>query len=97
MKMIEYFTPIVQSFGYIIIGIFFIVMIKADVKILRVEMKGIRDNLNLLNGSFKQLSDILSQVAVQDVRIDRVVDDIRELKHGKGFIVDGEYTRKGKV
>lgn len=88
-----------QLIGMIVLATLFVVMIKADVKVLKVQMGGLSDNLSLLNNSFTKLSDVLSQSAVQDSRIARCEQDIRELRHGQGFVqdVNGEYTLRGKV
>ena len=34
----------------------------------------------------KKLGDVLTAIAVQDARIGRMEEDIREIKHGRGFI-----------
>ena len=34
----------------------------------------------------KKLGDVLTAIAVQGTRIGRVEEDIRELKHGRGFV-----------
>ena len=95
-------TTIFQLFqlgGMLVLATLFIVMIKADVRILKVQMNGIADNLKILNTAFTKLSEVLSQTAVQDNRISRAEEDIRELRHGRGFVQDvtGEYTARGKV
>lgn len=91
----ELLIQIAQILGPAIIATVFILMIKADVKILSVRMDGIIDNLKVLNGSFGKLSDILTSVAVQDQRISGIEEDMRELKHGRGFVdITGEYTSK---
>ena len=89
-----------QLVAMFVLATIFVVMIKADVKILKVQMDGIADNLKILNSAFTKLSDVLSQTAVQDNRISRVEEDVRELRRGRGFIqeeVVGEYTSRGKV
>jgi hypothetical protein len=89
-----------QLAGMIVLATLFIVMIKADVRVLKVQMDGIAENLKILNGSFSKLSDVLSQSAVADNRITRCEDDIREMRHGRGFVqgdVNGEYTMRGKI
>lgn len=80
-----------QFIAYFIGVTVFIVMIKADVKVLTVQINGILKNLELLNLT-------ISQNAIQDMKISRLEEDIREMKHGRGFInVDGEWAKAGKV
>jgi len=48
----------------------------------------------------KKVGDVLIKMAVTDTRLVNVEQDVRELKHGIGFIkneVEGEYDRKGKI
>lgn len=91
----EILIQIGQIIGPAIVATVFILMIKSDVKILGVRMDGIIQNLKVLNNSFDKLGDILTKVAVQDQRIAGIEEDLRELKHGRGFVdVSGEYTSK---
>lgn len=39
-----------------------------------------------LKAETKKLGDVLTSIAVQGERINRIEDDIREIKHGRGFI-----------
>jgi hypothetical protein len=99
MEMTSMFQ-IGQIVGMIILAALFVIMIKADVKILRVEMKAISKNLELLNTAFSQLSQVLSRSDVADTRIARLEEDVRDLRHGRGFIqddVNGEYGPRGKI
>jgi cell division protein FtsL len=89
-----------QILGMIILAALFVIMIKADVRVLRVQMDGITENLKILNNSFSKLSDVLSEAAVQNSRIARAEEDIRELRHGRGFVrngIEGEWGSGGKV
>lgn len=36
----------------------------------------------------KDLTKTLAQIAVQDSRLNRLEQDLRDLRHGRGFIVD---------
>lgn len=49
-----------------------------------------------MKAEIKKVGDVLIQLAVQEQRMSNVEQDIRELKHGRGFIQDeirGEYPR----
>jgi len=42
----------------------------------------------------KELSSVVSKMALTDLRLSNVEQDIRELKHGRGFVreaIEGEY------
>lgn len=94
----ELLLQIAQLIGPFIVAAGFIFMIKADVRVLGIKLEGMNANLAVLNNSFEKLGSILTSVAVQDQRILGLEEDIRELKHGRGFVsVDGEYKKAGKV
>lgn len=94
----ELALQIAQLVGPMVIALGFIFMIKSDVRILGVRLDSMNANLTVLNNSFDKLGSILTKVAVQDQRLMGLEEDIRELKHGKGFIsVDGEYRNAGKI
>lgn len=53
-----------------------------------------------MGAEIKKLADIITSVALADLRLTRAENDIYELKHGVGFIqtsIDGEYNREGKI
>ena len=76
-----------QLVAYLVVAAIFIAMLKADIKILRHDMKNLSVRQDALNEGFTQLTQILTKMAVQEMRINGIEDDIRELRHGQGFIV----------
>lgn len=82
--------------AYIITMIIFIVMMKADIKILKHDIAVIKLRADSQSETLKSVSAALTTVAVQKNEIDHIQEDIRELRHGKGFIT-GEYNRHGVV
>lgn len=72
----------------IIIGpIIFMAMIKADVKILRNDVVIITKRADNHSEKLNILTDAFTKLAVQDNRIKNLEDDVRELKHGEGFVL----------
>lgn len=76
----------------------YIIFIKADFKILKNSNEAnftiVRNDMNIMklradsqSETLKQLTAILTTVAVQDNRLNNLEDDIREMKHGKGYIL----------
>lgn len=59
---------------------------KVQLAAMRVDINNLREQQGVLNAAFEQLSSILTKVAVQDTRINRIEVDIGELRHGKGYI-----------
>jgi len=53
---------------------------------LRTELAALRSDVNQMMESLKQLNTILTQIAVQDARINMMEKNIDELRHGQGFI-----------
>lgn len=61
-------------------GLFFLWGMKARVDMMAVELASLKSEI-------AKLSDILTKLAVQDQRILNVESDIKDLRHGIGFIV----------
>jgi len=68
-----------------IIGFFF--WMRSELVSLRVDIVQIKDHQKMLMESLKQLSTILTQIAVQDARLNMIEKDIDELRHGQGLVV----------
>lgn len=68
-------------------AILFVVMIKADIRVVKHDMRTLAQRQDILGEAFKQQGDILKSVAVQDTRLDRIEEDIREIRHGEGFVL----------
>lgn len=83
---------IAQIAAYILGAAIFVAMLKADIRILRHDMRNLSVRQDALAEGFKSLTDILTKVAVQDQRIKAIEDDVRELRHGRGYILS---DRKG--
>lgn len=77
--------------------------LKGDVRIIRHDQQNIGLQVSNMNESFKQVSSILTKVAVQEERFNsqrRSIENaelaINELRHGRGFVADGEWSRTGR-
>lgn len=80
------FGNILQMFAILAGGLAMFFTMRADIRIIRHDVKHIETGQKILNEAFAQLGTILTQVAVQDTRlgmIERAVDDLR---HGQGFV-----------
>lgn len=64
----------------------FLLYIKTELTQLKAEMIQVREQQKLLMDSIKQLNFILTQIAVQEARLNMIEKDIDELRHGQGFI-----------
>lgn len=60
--------------------------IRSSVNDLAKDMTRLEKRQDDLNAAFKQLSDILQKVAVQDQRIAHVEKTIDDLRHGQGWV-----------
>lgn len=81
------------SFGNIIeilsLGVIVITMFNkqnASISLLRKDINYIQDSQKALNEAFKQLGNILTQVAVQDTRLSMIERRVEEIAHGEGLI-----------
>jgi prefoldin subunit 5 len=63
---------------------------------LRNTVSNIKDDVAGMQTEIKKLADIITKMAVTDIRLTNLEQDIRELRHGDGFVrgnrgVDREY------
>jgi K+/H+ antiporter YhaU regulatory subunit KhtT len=63
---------------------------------LRNTVSNLKVDVVTMQDEIKKLADIITKMAVTDVRLTNLEQDIRELRHGRGFIrgtdgIDREY------
>lgn len=64
---------------------------------LKNTVANIKDDVIAMQTEIKKLADVITKMAVTDLRLTNLEQDIRELRHGRGFVqgartgVDGEY------
>jgi len=65
---------------------------------LRNTVTNLQTDVGDMKKDIRKLGDVLVQMAVTSTRLDNVEQDVRDLKHGRGFIqtrssvgIDGEY------
>lgn len=66
---------------------------------LRLTLKDLSLQFSGMQLEIKKLADVITRMAVTDVRLTNLEQDMRELRHGRGFIqgarkvggIDGEY------
>lgn len=75
-----------QSVIYFGTALWFILSMKSDIRVLRHDFRALEDKQVVLNEAFTQLGKILTQVAVQDTRLNMIEKTVDELRHGKGYI-----------
>lgn len=88
------YLQIAQLAAYVTSIIVFIVLMKADIKIIKHDVRVIQSRADSQSESLKTITATLATVAAQDIRINHIEEDVRELRHGKGFVT-GPYTRHG--
>ncbi len=71
---------LIEVVAILVGGLFFLWAMKARVDLMSVE-------LTALKSEIAKLSDILIKLAVQDQRILNVENDVKDMRHGIGFIV----------
>lgn len=59
---------------------------KNDISILKRDIDYLQDSHKALTEAFNQLGRVLTQVAVQDQRINMLEKRVDEIAHGKGFV-----------
>ena len=65
---------------------------------LRNTVNNLKDDMTDMKTEIKKVGEVLVKMAVTQTRLDNVEQDIRDLKHGRGFVVprsdggiNGEY------
>jgi prefoldin subunit 5 len=63
---------------------------------LRNTVANIKDDVAGMQTEIKKLADVITKMAVTDIRLTNLEQDIRELRHGEGFVkgprgIDREY------
>lgn len=76
-------TVVILGFGAI--TAFF--RVQGDIRVIVQELESLDKHQVALESSINQMTQIMSQVAVQSNRIDHLEEDLRELKHGEGFVL----------
>lgn len=74
----------------------FAVMLILQVGASRANYGNLRNDMTDLKAEIKKLSEIVTEQAVQGKRIDRIEEDIRELRHGEGFVFPLNFLSKNK-
>ena len=59
---------------------------KGDILVVKTDISYLQDHIKALTEAFSQLGKVLTQVAVQDQRINMIEKDIDEIRHGKGLV-----------
>ena len=65
---------------------------------LRSTVNNLKEDMTAMKTEIKKVGEVLVKMAVTQTRLDNVEQDIRDMKHGRGFIqqrsdggVNGEY------
>lgn len=64
----------------------FIWAMKADIGVVKRDIEYLQQSQKSLTEAFNQLGKILTQVAVQDQRMNMLEKRVDELSHGKGYV-----------
>lgn len=79
-------SNILQSIAYLGVAIGFFFAMRADINVLKHDIEALQEIQGNTIQALDNLSRILTQVAVQDSRINMLEKQIDELRHGKGMI-----------
>lgn len=73
--------------------------LKSDVRVLRHDFNSMKTAVDLMSSAMRSFSDVLTKIAVQETRVDRIEEDVKDLRHGRGFVgvkltMEDEQTRR---
>lgn len=70
----------------------FIWTMRGDINIVKHDIQYLQESHKSLTEAFNQLGKILTQVAVQDQRLNMIEKRVDELSHGHGFVSEKRKT-----
>lgn len=73
-----------------VVAVFF--GMRADIRVVKHDLKGLNDKVAMMATAWEKMGDVLTKVAVQDTRLNRIEDDVRELRHGDGYVIRNPRT-----
>ena len=62
--------------------------LQGDLRVLRHEFRNMEAVQLNLQENLTSLTTIMTQIAVQQTRLDMLQTDIEDMKHGRGFVLD---------
>ncbi len=77
---------LLQIAAFLVAGIGAFFALRADIRILRHDMKTVQLRQEALADTMAAVSATMTTVAVQGARLDRAEETIKELRHGQGFV-----------
>lgn len=67
-------------------GVLVFFQLRTDVRVVKHDIANVKERQDILNEAFTQLGTVLTQVAVQDERLNQLSRQIDELRHGDGYV-----------
>jgi hypothetical protein len=87
---------ILTFFGFVIGGLGVIWALKSNVQILSGKIEGVTNRLTSMEEKWESVPAVLTDLAVQKVRLDNMDRRIDDLQHGRGFVLDAFPSRETK-
>lgn len=84
LEVINLWSPVLQTVVTVGSVVGFIYSMKSEILSIRADLSNLKDAQKTLNEAFTQLGRILTQVAVQDSRLNMFEKRLDELVHGQG-------------
>lgn len=84
--IIQNLDTIVKIAAVAMAALGFFLGLRSEITSIRADINYIKENQKALAEAFTQLGNILTKVAVQDVRLQMMEKKLDEMAHGQGFI-----------
>ena len=78
---------LIQIVAMVAGGLAVFLTMRGDIRVLWHDVRRLEQGQEALSEAFRQLGQILTQVAVQDSRLQMLEKNIDELRHGAGYVV----------
>jgi prefoldin subunit 5 len=66
---------------------------------LKATVGNLKEQVVEMQAEIKKLADVITRMAVTDIRLTNLEMDVRELRHGRGFVqsaIDGEWPKPAR-
>lgn len=77
---------LIQVAALLVVGIGAFFAVRSDIRILRHDLKTVREKQDVMGATMNHVSATLTTVAVQDERISQLAKQVDEMRHGQGFV-----------
>ena len=77
---------LLQVVAFLVTGVGAFFALRSDIKVLTNDVKNLQQEQIELAKTMREITTVMTTMAVQQVRLDRAEKTIDEMRHGQGFV-----------